>query len=449
MKRIFLALLILTLALSLAGCKDEKIECTDSTLPEGKYGLSVNDPYGHIAEPLEASYKEGDEIIVKTHIVCDATVIVELNGARPEHTELVKDENGSYLYNLHRFTMPKKDSLLRVYTGGGMMDLSYNVTVNDPYGVIVNNVAGKYEPGDTVYINTYAQSIDKSRISFSANKLFVEYVGEIKNDTGDVLYYQWKLTMPYEDVTISVALSEITNQLIAIDTDGLLYKGVSNYYKIGEDVSVFLTTNEVKLYFNDLELDLSLEEIKDEHGAVVCYKQVIKMPERVSTLRIEEFPAKSNIAFTEKTGDSDLFDVDYSGIYLVGQEIKITASRSLPNKEILIKANGKRIEPASLNEWRFVVPQEDVELTAYVINTPLDEDWVYLNVIDEHGLLDKLYDGYYKRGEELTVDLPWGVSLAIVDNPDDAGKMELEILYSPFDLDYNMNLKVIFRLPGF
>ena len=39
----------------------------------------------------------------------------------------------------------------------------------------------------------------------------------------------------------------------------------------------------------------------------------------------------------------------------------------------------------------------------YLVNTSWGEDWHYLNIVDEEGLLSRVYDGYYKAGQTIII----------------------------------------------
>ena len=417
MKRIFAILFTLVMLFTLVACSDETDEIDgtgDKITPAGMCRLSVNDPYNDLYEPLKEYYKPGETIIVKTHLVMDATVVVELNGAKPVRVELISDENGNYLYNEHEFKMPAKDSVLNLFTKGGMMDYAYSVSVNDPDGVIINQVAGQYYAGETVYIQSETRELDTHTISFNANKVYVEYLGEIKNAKDDVLYYQWKFIMPYEDVVVDVVKTAISRFLSVSDEDRILYQGCSNFYDVGQEVPVRLTTPNAKLYFNDIELVLDLKAVKGEDENILYYEQTIVMPNRSSFLKVVEYPRIKNLTFVEKTGVYDLFDDSYNGEYEVGEKIVIKSLGDLLDAEILLKANGVKIDETSYGEWTYVMPNEDVEIVAYVINTSWGDDWHYLNVEDPYGRLDKIMDGYYHTNDIVTLKLPVGVAWELV-----------------------------------
>ena len=106
MKKIFILILSFIFVIMLVSCSEEAI-------PEGEYLLSVEAESHALYEPLKRSYKAGETIVVKTDLVTDTDEYVELNGAKPISSSVVKDENGKYIYNQYIFTMPAKAPCLK------------------------------------------------------------------------------------------------------------------------------------------------------------------------------------------------------------------------------------------------------------------------------------------------------------------------------------------------
>ena len=197
MKKLFILILSFVFVIMLVSCGQEPI-------PEGEYLLSVEAESHALYEPLKRSYKAGETVIVKTDLVTDTDEYVELNGAKPISSSVVKDENGRYIYNQYIFTMPAKSSLLEIKYKEGM-GIGYNVTLNDPEGYIINRVGGMKMAGETYEIHA-----TRSDIIVNINgEPIAENPEAVKNSDGEILYYKWSFKMPKEDITISLARWEV------------------------------------------------------------------------------------------------------------------------------------------------------------------------------------------------------------------------------------------------
>ena len=193
MKKLFILILSFIFVIMLVSCGQEPI-------PEGEYILSVEAESHALYEPLKRSYKAGETIVVKTDLVTDTDEYVELNGAKPISSSVVKDENGRYIYNQYMFTMPAKSSLLEIKYKEGM-GIGYNVTLNDPEGYIINRVGGMKMAGETYEIHA-----KRSDIIVNINgEPIAENPEAVRNSDGEILYYMWSFKMPHEDITISLA----------------------------------------------------------------------------------------------------------------------------------------------------------------------------------------------------------------------------------------------------
>lgn len=193
MKKLFILILSFVFVIML-------VSCVNDIIPEGEYELTVEDGSNVLYEPLKKSYKPGDAIVVKTHLLTDVHTVVELNGERPIKSQTAQDENGHYLYNEFEFIMPAKSSVLKIYLKGGM-GVGYNVTVNDPDGYIINRVGGMKMAGETYEIHA-----KRSDIIVNINgEPIAKNPEAVKNSAGEILYYMWSFKMPYEDITISLA----------------------------------------------------------------------------------------------------------------------------------------------------------------------------------------------------------------------------------------------------
>ena len=184
MKKLFiLALSLLLFASLLVSCSDnetvedngsrESLKTDSSTeqpdqkdeIPKGEYVLTVEEEHKNLLyEPLKKSYKAGEKVIVKTHIIMDASVVVKLNGESIGPQKSVKDENGRFIYNEQEFIMPPQNSVLSLTVGGGMLVLpTYNLTFEpekDCVRLFEDTFSGEYTAGETIKISSSMDILD-------------------------------------------------------------------------------------------------------------------------------------------------------------------------------------------------------------------------------------------------------------------------------------------------
>ena len=320
MKKTFLLILSFIILILLVSCTSQSPSSqSKQAFPKGEYGLTISGEIDLLYEQPKKSYKAGETIVVRTHLVCDADVVAELNGADAISQELIQDENGHYICTEWKFIMPEKSSELRVYTNPGMDAIYRKLEIIDPEGIIVNtaSLVGMKSRGEQYEIHTKTPSVE---IQLNREIVNLDYLC-VANEKGEVLYYKWIFEMPDEDVQIRIRY--------------------------------------------------------DFYEPYLCH-----------------------LTFVEKTGKHDLFD-DYTDEYAPGEKIKIVAKDLLEDAEILIKANGKKIEPKVLGEWEYIMPNGEVTLEAYIINCSFGENWHYLNIEDPYNLLDGVYDRYYVEGNTI------------------------------------------------
>lgn len=165
-----------------------------------EYSLTVNDKYQDLFEQPNKFYSAGEKVIVKTSLICDAEVVVELNGAKPLSRQLVKDEEGYYIYEEWEFIMPSKDSLLNVFSRPGMDAIYYDVEVVDNDGLVINQLSGMYAHGEIFEIHSM-----HSDLEITVNGVILSVAPEaVLNGNGEVLYYSWSGFEITSDITIAV-----------------------------------------------------------------------------------------------------------------------------------------------------------------------------------------------------------------------------------------------------
>lgn len=84
-----------------------------------EYALTVQDPHGHIIEPLKDTYKAGEKVTVKTTILYDVGMIAYLDGVSLGSETAVKTGD-SYTHWEYYFIMPDHDAVLSFEFYGGM-----------------------------------------------------------------------------------------------------------------------------------------------------------------------------------------------------------------------------------------------------------------------------------------------------------------------------------------
>ncbi|MBO5262364.1 MAG: hypothetical protein J6B45_04895 [Clostridia bacterium] len=305
MKKLFiLALSLLLFASLLVSCSDnetvedngskESLKTDSSTeqpdkkdeIPEGEYALTVEEEHkGLLYEPLKKSYKAGEKVIVKTHILMDASVVVKLNGESVGPQKSVKDENGRFIYNEQEFIMPPQNSVLSLTVGGGMLaPPTYNLTFEpekDCVRLFEDTFSGEYTAGETIKISSSVDILD-AEILLKLNGVKIE----------ETDYGEWQFVMPSEDATVKAYLigtswGDDWHYLNIEDRDGILRTIADNYYREGERVTLY---SNVLLYLDaDCEINV-LDYLYMESEGIYEYKFI--MPRNDVTLKISEYKEK-------------------------------------------------------------------------------------------------------------------------------------------------------------
>lgn len=374
--------------------KEESPNTEKIPTPEDEYSVTVVDPYGKLYENLKTSYKAGETVVVKTHLITDTDEYVELNGKKPIFTTAVEGEEGHYLYNEYVFTMPNKNSILNISHKDGMGE-GYNVALKDPNGYIINRVEGMKMAGSTYEIHA-----ERSDLIIDINGLRIDESPQaVKNSDGEILYYSWQFVMLGENVTVDVDLAldegfkiEDPHSLIySVDEDGCTVTLTSPYilnltYKSGEKIEFILVQENT--------LDNSVGKI---------YTYIFNINERESTVAVTMgqestggTETKRTLNFIDRTEFyKNLFDADFSGAYSPGERVIITAENGVLEYTTTLVVNGIVIQPDTRNtRWSFIMPDEDITVYAYLKHY---SDDIYLQVKDKEGLIINSVDGYYGK----------------------------------------------------
>ena len=105
---ILLPLMLCFTAFAFCGCSDDK-----------EYALFITGETELLYAPLESSYDGGDTVTVKINMPTDTKVVVTVNGENVEGGPV--KENDRYTHWEYVFTMPDKDSTLKITTEDGIL----------------------------------------------------------------------------------------------------------------------------------------------------------------------------------------------------------------------------------------------------------------------------------------------------------------------------------------
>ena len=195
MKRVILALVLVVASLFIISCNNER------TLQEGEYWLTVVDEYDMLYEIPKDRYKAGEKVIIKTYLVADAGVYVYINGYDAKNNGMVRDEgdNDLHVYIEWEFTMPSKNSVLTIGEGGGF-GVGVNMLLIDQSDLVINKVYNTQTAGMTCNLHTLTKDV---KITVNTTTLSDEPT-PICDVNGEVLYYEWSIKIPYQDINVWV-----------------------------------------------------------------------------------------------------------------------------------------------------------------------------------------------------------------------------------------------------
>ncbi|MBQ7352422.1 MAG: hypothetical protein IJW54_00295 [Clostridia bacterium] len=194
MKKIITFLVLLVISLFVTSCSDK------ISLPDGEYWLTIVDEYDMLYEPLNNSYKAGETIIVKTHLVYDAETNVYINGSDAKSNGTIKNENENhYIYNEWEFTMPSKNSVLVISSSGGM-GVGVDVHLIDQDKLVINEISISQIAGSSCNLHTLTKDV---KITINTAVLENSPV-PVCDISGEIVYYEWCFKVPYVDTNVYV-----------------------------------------------------------------------------------------------------------------------------------------------------------------------------------------------------------------------------------------------------
>lgn len=288
MKKLFIFITVLTV-LFLFACTSE--ETTGDGLKSGKdteniggndsekseYTLTVEGHEELLFEPLEKSYKAGQSIFIKTHIVMDGNAVAKLNGEDPISKRLISDENGRYAYYENEFVMPAKNSVLSLTVSGGMLaPLEYSLTVNDKYQDLFEQPNEFYSAGEKVIVKTSLICDAEVVVELNGAKPLSRQL--VKGEDGHYIYEEWEFIMPSKDSLLSVfsrpGMDAIYYDVEAVDNDGLVINQLSGMYAHGEIFEIHSMHSDLEITVNGEILSVAPEAILNSYGEVLYYSWI-------------------------------------------------------------------------------------------------------------------------------------------------------------------------------
>ena len=204
-KTILIALALLLIAAMLPfGCgkKTENADAqteADETLPDEPddttYLVTTQNPYAFI--DLKERYAEGDEVVLKTYIVMDASPVVTADGERltPDMTE-----DGMYL--VYTFTMPAHDVEVSYSISGSDMERQFSIMYEGDLFRLIDPVY-RATPHEivTIKLGLIFDVVTYVRINGKNAE-------QVDGPDDGYLYYQFE--MPTEDVTVQIDSNNIS-----------------------------------------------------------------------------------------------------------------------------------------------------------------------------------------------------------------------------------------------
>ncbi len=196
--------LLLAAALLLVGCKkntetaDAQTEEDDPLGPDDTptYRIDFGDHKGAFID-VDDRYAAGDEVVLKTYLVMDASPVVTADGER-----LVPEVSDDDRYLLYTFTMPAHDVAVTYTLGGSDMMRQFSITY----------------AGDTLRVIDPVYTASPNDIVTIRLGLIFDVVTEVRVngrnakqvDGPDSSYLYFEFEMPAEDVTVEIASNNIS-----------------------------------------------------------------------------------------------------------------------------------------------------------------------------------------------------------------------------------------------
>ena len=201
-KRYFLIWLVLMLsaALLLTGCKHTTEEKED-VLPDGPDDAPTYriDFGGRESVFIDAGdrYAAGDEVVLKTELVMDASPVVTADGQR-----LTAEVSDDYRYLIYTFTMPAHDVAVTYTINGSDMVRQFTITYEGDAMRVIDPIYAAF-PHDTVTIRLglIFDVVTDVRVNAKNAK-------QVDGPDDGYLYFEFE--MPEEDVTVEIESRNIS-----------------------------------------------------------------------------------------------------------------------------------------------------------------------------------------------------------------------------------------------
>lgn len=185
---------LLLVCVMLIGCKDTSAEPAGESDPTETptYRVDLGGGKGAFVD-VKDRYAAGEKVVLKTHMVMDASPTVTVDGER-----LSPDlDNEDYRYIVYTFIMPDHDVKVSYSLGGSDMErLSFRIAYEGDATRVLDPVYTAY-PGETVTLRM-GLIFDVSTDVFADG----ESVPQVDGPDSDYLYFAF--TMPDHDVVVTI-----------------------------------------------------------------------------------------------------------------------------------------------------------------------------------------------------------------------------------------------------
>lgn len=192
MKKINLLLALITF-MSLGACSYPENSVADSSITSednesgNYYNVTVIGEKNILKEQLHNSYKEGEEVLIKTYSLCDAGVDIKVYSATVESYPVIRVDADDYSYWGFKFIMPSEDVTIEISTTDGgllpetytfdeLFDFKNEITLENMVKVTIDHGPGSINPPwlHTIY-KTQSKEYFKLLVDYMDTVRFIEY----------------------------------------------------------------------------------------------------------------------------------------------------------------------------------------------------------------------------------------------------------------------------------
>ena len=284
----------------------------------------------------------------------------------------------------------------------------YTLSVEGENSLLYEPLKSSYKAGEKVIVKTNILMDASVQVRLNGERIVGKEL--IEDENGHYLYNQSEFVMPAQNSVLSLTVSggmlpAPAYEVTLLDHDKLVVNSIDGEYEKNQAIEIHTSTENVLIKINGVALAEKPQAVNGEGQEVLYYKSTFTMPKGDVTVEVAYAePPLYTLSYRGYDGDVlNIFDNSFGKQYAHGDVVKLFGEYDILDAEILLKANGIKIEEIDYGEWQFTMPAEDVTVCAYLINTSWGENWHYLNVEDREGMLNQIADRYYK--EDDTVEL--------------------------------------------